>query len=121
LDFDYRKASGRCGADFRAAVAILSIGWGSKAEWPTMSRIAGRVLLHRRALFGALQTFMRRRSGRGGDASRQRRHNTIGRIRSCLEAELGTVPPHNGMDRPRSDGVNGNAAEAQLIRERSAP
>jgi hypothetical protein len=43
LDFDYRKASGRCGANFRAAVAILSIGWGSEAEWPTMSRIAGSV------------------------------------------------------------------------------
>ena len=30
-------------------------------------------------------------------------------------AELGAVNPDNGMDRPRSSGVNGNAAEAQLI------
>src|SRR4029077_13828716 len=36
-------------------------------------------------------------------------------------AELGAVNPDNGMDRPRSYRVNGNAAEAQLIRERSAP
>src|SRR4029077_6400653 len=32
--------------------------------------------------------------------------------------ELGAVHPDNGMDRPRSNRVNGNAAEAQLIRER---
>jgi hypothetical protein len=36
-------------------------------------------------------------------------------------AELGAVNPDNGMDRPRSHRVNGNAAEVQLIRERSAP
>jgi hypothetical protein len=36
-------------------------------------------------------------------------------------AERGTVNPDNGMDRPRSYRVNGNAAEGQLIRERSAP
>ena len=36
-------------------------------------------------------------------------------------AELGAVDPDNGMDRPRSYRVNGNAAEAQLIRKRSAP
>ena len=36
-------------------------------------------------------------------------------------AELGAIYPDNGMDRPRSYRVNGNAAEAQLIRERSAP
>ena len=36
-------------------------------------------------------------------------------------SELGAVNPDNGMDRPRSYRVNGNAAEAQLIRERSAP
>jgi hypothetical protein len=35
--------------------------------------------------------------------------------------ELSAVNPDNGMDRPRSYRVNGNAAEAQLIRERSAP
>jgi hypothetical protein len=36
-------------------------------------------------------------------------------------SELGAINPDNGMDRPRSYRVNGNAAEAQLIRERSAP
>src|ERR1700731_2046637 len=29
--------------------------------------------------------------------------------------ELGALHPHNGMDRPCSNRVNGNAAEAQLI------
>jgi hypothetical protein len=33
-------------------------------------------------------------------------------------AELGAVHPDSGMDRPCSNRVNGNAAEAQLIRER---
>ena len=32
--------------------------------------------------------------------------------------ELGAVHPDNGMDRPCSNRVNGNAAEAQLIREK---
>jgi hypothetical protein len=32
--------------------------------------------------------------------------------------KLSTVNPDNGMDRPRSNRVNGNAAEAQLIREK---
>ncbi len=32
--------------------------------------------------------------------------------------ELSTVNPDNGMDRPCSNRVNGNAAEAQLIREK---
>jgi hypothetical protein len=33
-------------------------------------------------------------------------------------AELGAVDPDNGMDRPCSNRVNGNAAEGQLIREK---
>ena len=36
-------------------------------------------------------------------------------------AELSAVNPDNGMDRPRSNRVNGNAAEAQLIREKERP
>jgi hypothetical protein len=32
--------------------------------------------------------------------------------------ELGAVHPDNGMDRPCSNRVNGNAAEVQLIREK---
>src|SRR5262245_16341236 len=36
-------------------------------------------------------------------------------------AELGAVNPDIGMDRPRSNRVNGNAAEAQLIREKEPP
>ena len=33
-------------------------------------------------------------------------------------AKLSAINPDNGMDRPRSNRVNGNAAEAQLIREK---
>ena len=35
--------------------------------------------------------------------------------------ELGAVHPDNGMDRPRSNRVNGNAAEAADFAKRSAP
>src|SRR5216684_6647119 len=51
-------------------------------------------LLHRQSLFGALHTLMPRRSGRGGDALRQRVDDTIGSIGRGLEAKLGAVPPH---------------------------
>ena len=33
-------------------------------------------------------------------------------------AEFGAINPDNGMDRPCSNRVNGNAAEVQLIREK---
>jgi hypothetical protein len=40
------------------------------------------------------------------------RHGLLG------PAELSAIYPDNGMDRPCSNRVNGNAAEVQLIREK---